>query len=101
MKTNQNRSGLNVNTSYQGNTIERELKIIMSNEEKLDIGKAKAMIYTERKHGVVPAYDIRTDASELRLDKITEINNKMFTVETNKVKEEETGEESTDEPRTN
>lgn len=51
------------NPSYEGEPIEQKIRRVVENKEPIeDIAEA---IYTERKDGVQPAYDIRTDRWEI------------------------------------
>ena len=54
------------NTSTEGETIEQKIRRIMDNEEPITDGAP--LIYTERKHGVLPDYNIRTDRFDFALD---------------------------------
>lgn len=53
----------NVNQSEEGQTIEEELRKITA--EKEQIGSKFPMIYTDKKDGVLPAYNIRSDRFEI------------------------------------
>lgn len=61
-----NKTSLKVNESYQGSPIERKLERMMNNNEPLDQGAQ--IQYTERKDGVLPNTDIRTDRFEHAID---------------------------------
>lgn len=66
------KSKMNTNESYVGETIEQKIRRIMSNGEPISDGAP--LVYTERKDGVQPAYDIRTDRFEIAveaMDKVT------------------------------
>lgn len=52
-------------TAQEGETIEIQVARIMQNKEP--IKDVVPMIYTERKDGVLPQYDIRTDKMEVAL----------------------------------
>lgn len=54
------------NTSYEGETIEKKINRIVNNKEPIKDGAP--LIYTERKEGVKPEYDIRTDRFEKAID---------------------------------
>lgn len=58
-----NKTGLETNKSYEAEPLEAKLRKIT--ETKEPIGMEADMIYTERKQGVEPAYDIRTDRWEI------------------------------------
>ena len=61
-----NQTSLKINTSYEGETIETKVKRITVNKEP--IKDSAPIIFTERKQGVEPAYNIRTDKWDLALD---------------------------------
>jgi len=50
------------NTSYEGETLEKKINRIVNNKEPIKDGAP--IIYTDRKDGVKPEYDIRTDRWE-------------------------------------
>ncbi|AXH77140.1 MAG: hypothetical protein [Microviridae sp.] len=60
------KSIMNTNASYIGETIEQKVRRIVSNKEPITDGAP--LIYTERKDGVQPDYDIRTDRFDVALD---------------------------------
>ena len=55
-----------VNKAEIGETIETKVQRITQNNEPITDGATP--IYTERKDGVLPAHDIRTDRSEVAID---------------------------------
>lgn len=57
---------LRVNASYKGETIEEKMKRVLNNKEPIKDGAP--LIYTERKDGVKPELDIRTDKWEIAAD---------------------------------
>lgn len=63
---------INVNAAYEGETIEEKVRrILKTNEPIADIAPR---IYTERKDGVLPEYNIKTDRFEVAIeamDKVT------------------------------
>lgn len=60
-------TSLNVNESKEGQTLETKIERLLENGE--DIGETGVdKIYTERKDGVQPAYNIRADKMELALE---------------------------------
>jgi len=66
------RTTLKVNNSVEGETIEQKIRRIVENNEP--ISDTAPIIYTERKDGVLPAYDIRTDRFDIAIeamDKVT------------------------------
>lgn len=65
-KNKTNKTGLSVNTSFEGETIEEKIRRITNNKEPITDGAP--ITYTERKDGVKPEYNIRTDRWELAVD---------------------------------
>lgn len=53
--------------SFKGETIEQKLRRITNNKEPITDGGSQP-IYSERKDGVLPEYNIRTDRMEAALD---------------------------------
>lgn len=51
---------------YEGETIETKVRRIVLNKEPITDGAP--IIYTEKKDGVLPQYDIRTDRFEIALE---------------------------------
>ena len=47
------------NESVEGETIEQKIERIVNNKEPINDGAP--IIFTERKDGVLPGYDVRTD----------------------------------------
>lgn len=56
------KTSIRINQSYEGVPIERKLERMMNNNEPMTEGAQ--IMYTERKNGVEPAMDIRTDRWE-------------------------------------
>lgn len=73
MYTQSKRSTTNIksNTSYEGETIERRIQKMMVTKEP--ITDSAPLIYTERKDGVKPEYDIRTDRWEIALEAMDKV----------------------------
>lgn len=69
------KTSLSVNESFDGETIEMKVNRILNNGEAITDGAP--LIYTERKDGVAPEYDIRTD----RWDIANEAMNKVHKTE--------------------
>lgn len=57
---------MKVNESYDGETIEQKIRRIVNNKEPITDGAP--IIFTERKDGVQPDYNIRTDRWEVAID---------------------------------
>lgn len=62
------KTSLKVNKSYQGESIESKMNRIVNNKEPIKDGAP--LIYSDRKDGVLPQYDIRTDKWEEAIDKM-------------------------------
>lgn len=65
-KTRPNKTTLQINNSLEGETIEKKIRRIVNNKEPIHDGAP--LIYTERKDGVNPQYDIRTDRFEIAVE---------------------------------
>lgn len=76
MKTARNRRGCinNPNLTYQAEPREVKLRKIISGESSNMEDGVFPTIYTEKKDGVLPEYDIRTDRFEVAIDAIDKIN---------------------------
>ena len=57
---------INRNESVVGISIERKVEKITESKEPITDGAP--IIYTERKEGVIPAYDVRTDRFEIAVE---------------------------------
>lgn len=74
-KNTMEETSINVNNSYQGESIEAKVRRILNNKEPITDGAP--LIYTERKDGVQPSYNIRTDRWEVAvegMEKVTKAN---------------------------
>lgn len=80
-KIKPNKTSLRVHTVYEGETIEQKINRIVNNKEPIKDGAP--IIYTERKDGVKPEYDIRTDRFEIAIDAMDAVS------KTHKAKREE------------
>lgn len=76
MKKATNRRGCinNPNLTYQAEPREVKLRKIISGESSNMEDGVFPTIYTEKKDGVLPEYDIRTDRFEVAIDAIDKIN---------------------------
>lgn len=76
MKTAKSRRGCidNPNLTYQAEPREVKLRKIISGEASNMEDGVFPTIYTEKKDGVQPEYDIRTDRFEVAIDAIDKIN---------------------------
>lgn len=89
-----NNTKLRVNKSYQGETIEQKMERVVQQNEPIKDGAP--LVFTERKRGVLPEYDIRTDRFEIAIDGMDAVQKSMIAKRENamKLKEEETGDPS-------
>lgn len=60
------RTSFQINGSVKGETIEKKMRRILNSNEPISDGAP--LIYTERKDGVLPEYDIRTDRFEIAVE---------------------------------
>lgn len=76
MKTAKNRKGCinNPDLTYQAEPREVKLRKIISGEASNMEDGVFPTIYTEKKDGVQPEYDIRTDRFEVAIDAMDKIN---------------------------
>lgn len=76
MKTARSRRGCinDPNLAYQADPREVKLRKIISGESSNMEDGVFPTIYTEKKDGVQPEYDIRTDRFEIAIDAIDKIN---------------------------
>lgn len=76
MKTAKNRKGCinNPNLTYEAEPREVKLRKIISGEASNMEDGVFPTIYTEKKDGVRPEYDIRTDRFEVAIEAIDKIN---------------------------
>lgn len=76
MKTAKNRKGCinNPNLTYEAEPREVKLRKIISGEASNMEDGVFPTIYTEKKDGVQPEHDIRTDRFEVAIDAIDKIN---------------------------
>lgn len=63
---------ISVNNSIEGETIEMKMERIVNNKEPIRDGAP--LIYTDRKNGVQPDYDIRTDRFEYAIDAMDKVS---------------------------
>lgn len=72
MKISYSNTKINRNLGIQGESLENKLERIIANKEPIK-GEAP-IIYTERKDGIQPSYNIRTDRFDVALDGMTAIH---------------------------
>lgn len=61
-----NKTSIEVNNSYEGEPIEKKVERFVNGQEPITDGAP--LIYTDRKDGVEPQYNIRTDRFEIGLE---------------------------------
>lgn len=64
-----NNTNIDCNTSVEGESIETKIARILQNNEPITDGAP--IIYTDRKDGVLPETDIRTDRFDIAIDAMT------------------------------
>lgn len=79
MKTAKSRRGCinNPDLTYQAEPREVKLRKIISGESNKMEDGVFPTIYTEKKDGVLPEYDMRTDRFEVAIDAIDKINQEV------------------------
>ncbi len=87
------KTGLHINNSVEGEEIEVKVRRIMENKEPITDGAP--IIYTDRKDGVLPAYDIRTDRFDIAIEAM-DIVTKTNIAKRDEAPKIETGENKTD-----
>lgn len=92
-KIKANSTTININEGYVGERIEEKIERIINNNEPISDGAP--VIFTERKEGVMPEYDIRTDRFEIALDAMEKIS------KSHKAKRENKGQTQGEEAREN
>lgn len=60
-------SEIKATDAYECDRLELKLRRLVENKEPIDENVTVPMVYTERKDGVLPAYDIRTDRFDLAI----------------------------------
>lgn len=65
------KTSLNINNSYEGESIEEKISRIVNNKEPITDGAP--LIYQEREDGVQAQYDIRTDRFEIAIDAMDKV----------------------------
>lgn len=69
------RGSLRVNNSYEAETLERKIERMLENGEPIGSGVDQAeLIFQDRKDGIQPAYDVRTDRFELAVETMDKVN---------------------------
>ena len=79
----------------EGEYIEEKVRRITENSEPIEDGAP--IIYTERKDGVNPAYNIRTDRWEIAQDAMEQVGNNKSKIIAMKIAQRENTKEKTEE----
>ena len=66
------RESFKVNDSTEGETIEMKIERVLNNGEPIE--DTAPIIWTERKEGVRPEYDIRTDRFDIAIDAMDKVS---------------------------
>lgn len=66
-----NKTTLKRNKGYAGETLEQKINRIVNNKEPIKDGAP--LIYQERKEGINPDYDIRTDRMEVAVEAMDKV----------------------------
>lgn len=64
-------TSINTQNTYEGESIEQKMMRVTNNKEPIKDGAP--LTYTERKEGVQPGYDIRTDRWEVAVDAMDKV----------------------------
>jgi len=82
----QNRSvtSIKANSVTEGESIEQKMDRVINNNEPISDGAP--IIYSERKEGVIPDYDIRTDRWDIAIDAMTTIAKSKIAKREEKIK---------------
>lgn len=94
-----NRTSIEVNNSIEGETIETKIERIVENNEPISDGAP--IIWTDRKDGVLPAYDIRTDRFDIAIDAMDTVSKTHIAKREELHKEPETKEKISGEAQDN
>lgn len=82
---------MKVNESYEGECIEHKIQRLVKNKEPLE--GSVPLTYTERKDGVLPQYDIRTDRWEIATEAMDKVAKSIIAKRDNKGEKPNIGEE--------
>lgn len=64
------------NISVEGETLETKIERIITRNEPIKDGAP--LIYTERKEGVLPGYDVRTDRFDVAIDAMDKVSKSII-----------------------
>ena len=71
-KNKMSATSMMINKSIEGETIEQKMERIINNNEPITDGAP--IIFTERKDGVNPSHDIRTDRFEIAVEAMDKVS---------------------------
>lgn len=83
-----------ITNRLEGETIEMKMRRVLNNKEPLKDGAP--IIYTERKDGVLPAYNVRTDRWEIAAEAMDKVTASRIAAKTLEGKGKETKEVNND-----
>lgn len=92
------RTSLKINTSYIGERIEEKIERIVNNKEPISDGAP--IIYTERKDGILPEYNIRTDRWEIAIEAMDTVTKSYQAKREQRLKEREEANKPKENPET-
>lgn len=75
-------------------SLERQLEKVVAGKEPID--SSSPLVYTERKDGVLPQYNIRTDRFELALEAMGKVNKSYMAKREERLKEADKKDVSTE-----
>lgn len=78
---------LRVNNSKEGETIEMKMERVINNKEPIKDGAP--IVYTERKEGVLPGYNIRTDRFDVAIEAMDKVSKTHIAKREERIKEKE------------
>ena len=82
-----NNTSINENSSVEGLSIERKLERVINSNEPID--NTAPIIYTERKEGVLPQYDVRTDRFDIAMKAMNKVAGSIQAKRENAIKEDD------------
>lgn len=83
-----NRTDIRINTLEVGESIEQKMRKVTQSNEPIE--NVAPMIYTERKDGVLPECDIRTDRWEIAQEAMGAVEKSITAKRENKAQEQTT-----------
>lgn len=83
-KVKPGRTTLRVNNTYEGESIEHKINRIVNNKEPIKDGAP--IQYTDRKDGVRPEFDIRTDRFEIAVEAMDKVSKTHLANRENRLK---------------